>query len=165
MCIDPATATMMLTIASSALAYVGQNQQAQAQMDSIAADDQSQQAALIEQQRQINSQAADKMNERAKQAKIEQGRLRTIQGESGLSGNSQDRVLGESLFNEGTDIASIEGNREASIKQSRMQAQATRSSSRNSLASVNQPSLIGTGLQIGTAVMANPNVQKSLKKK
>ena len=106
---------------------------------------------LQEQREQIGKQSANDMTERARQAQIEQGRLRVITGESGALGFTQDRLLMDSEFQEGTDIATIEANRTAALKQTDLTAL---SNYNQNVSAVNQarnkaPTLLGTGLQIG----------------
>lgn len=95
----------------------------------------------------------------AQQAAIERGRLRAIQAESGLIGNTQDRIIGESYFNESTDIASIEANRQNEITQSNRQLQGVTTSTQSRLNAIKQPSYLGAGLQIGTAVAGYKQAQ------
>lgn len=148
---DPSSALMALSIVSTVAGYVDTAQQASAAQDAINADAHNQAKAIEEQQAQISKNATDQMQERSQQAAIERGRLRAIQAESGLIGNTQDRIIGESYFNEATDIASIEANRKNSIEQSNRQLQGVTTSAQSKLNSIKQPSLLGAGLQIGTA--------------
>lgn len=106
---------------------------------------------LQEQRDQISKQSANDITERARQAQIEQGRLRVITGESGALGFTQDRLLQDSEFQEGTDIATIEANRTSALKQTDFSAL---SNYNQNVSSINQarnraPTLLGTGLQIG----------------
>jgi hypothetical protein len=141
---------MALSIVSTVAGYVDTAQQASAAQDAINADANNQAKAIEEQQAQISKNATDQMQERSQQAAIERGRLRAIQAESGLIGTTQDRIIGESYFNEATDIASIEANRKNSIEQSNRQLQGVTTSAQSKLNSIKQPSLLGAGLQIGT---------------
>jgi hypothetical protein len=161
MCLDPMTAMTALSIGSSLLGYANDYENAQDSYDEIEKDHYAQQAAILEQQKQITANATDKMTDRAKEAMIERGRLRAIQGESGLSGNTQDRIMRESYFNEGTDISAIEGNRKSAIKQSKLDAEGLRASNQSRINSVKQPSLIGAGLQIGTAIALDKQSRKT----
>jgi hypothetical protein len=70
-------------------------------------------------------------------------------GESGIGGGvSEDRIMNESRFNEGTDMATIEANRMSNLKQTELEAKGMRAGSVRQLSQVKQPSLIGSGLQI-----------------
>lgn len=97
---------------------------------------------------ETNRAASDAKSARAREAKIEQGRLRVITGESGLAGNSNDKILEEGMFNEGFDIATIEANRQSQLKQIQMDAQGDRAASNRRANQIQSPSLIGAGLQI-----------------
>lgn len=146
------TVLLGLSIVSTLATLADTAQQANANEDAINADANNQAKAIEEQQTQITKKATDEMQERSQQAAIERGRLRAIQAESGLIGNSQDRIIGESYFNESTDIASIEANRKAEIQQSNTQLQGVATRTQSNLNSIKQPSYLGAGLQIGTAV-------------
>lgn len=143
---------LALSIVSTVAGLADTAQQASAAQDAINADAANQAKAIEEQQAQISKNATDEMQARAQQGAIERGRLRAIQAESGLIGNTQDRIVGESYFNESTDIASIEANRKNSIEQSNRQLQGVATSTQSKLNSIKQPSYLGAGLQIGTAV-------------
>jgi len=100
---------------------------------------------------QENMQAQDKKSERAKMAMIERSRLKTIQGETGLTGVSFDRVLEEAQFNEGFDMASIEANRAAKQKQGGYEAEGLAAASANRRNNIKKPDWIGGGISIATA--------------
>lgn len=140
-----------LSIVSTLATLADTAQQAEAAEDSLEAEAANQAQAIEEQQEQISKKATDEMQERSQQAAIERGRLRAIQAESGLIGNTQDRIIGESYFNESQDIASIEANRKNEITQSNRNLQGLGASTQSKLNSIKQPSYLGAGLQIGTA--------------
>lgn len=107
---------------------------------------------INEKQGQINQQSALDQSERDKQGLLERAKMATISGESGALGISSDRLLSDSFMQEGTDISSLEKNRVNAIKQTGWegtQAQASAQSTINT-AAAKAPSVIGTGLQIGT---------------
>jgi len=153
------TAMLGLSIATTLLGLADTAQQASAAQDAINADAANQAKAIEEQQAQISKNATDEMQARAQQGAIERGRLRAIQAESGLIGNTQDRIVGESYFNESTDIASIEANRKNEITQSNRQLQGVTTSTQSRLNAIKQPSYLGAGLQIGTAVAGYKQAQ------
>lgn len=114
--------------------------------------------AYGQQQQQIQAQATDSMSDRAREAMIERGRLRVVNGESGLTGNSSDQQERQSYFNEATDMARIEGNRGAQQNQAALGAKGVTAQTNSRLNNIKQPSLIGTGLQIaGSAAGAYGN--------
>lgn len=151
---EPTTAAIAIATMSAAqagLTYIEGTQAAKAQSEAIENSAKLQLETNAEQQQQITKQSIDEMSARAREATIERGRLKAIQGESGLMGNSQDRVMNESYFNEGTDMASIEGNRKASLKQSQLEAKGIASGAQSQMNAIKRPFLIGAGLQIGAA--------------
>lgn len=155
---EPAT-ILAVAATTSALAAAGgaymsyQKGQDQIEAASKAAYDNAviQNQQLQEQRDQISKQSANDMTERARQAQIEQGRLRVITGESGALGFTQDRLLMDSEFQEGTDIATIEANRTSAIKQTNLSALSNYNQNVSSInaAKNKAPTLLGTGLQIG----------------
>lgn len=106
------------------------------------------------QDQEVEKQAANDMNERAKAAQIEQGKLRVIAGESGALGISSDLLLMDSEFQEGTDIATIQANKVSALKQSDTNKLSAYSNAQNTvnLAKNKAPTLVGTGLQIASGL-------------
>jgi hypothetical protein len=105
------------------------------------------------------------MSVRAREAMIEQARLRVIGGESGLSGGSNDRIENESQFNLGTDIASLESNRRNALNQLYQEGKSLQAGNEAQIRQVRRPSLIGTGLQIaGVATNAAANYKAAKNK-
>ncbi|MGP1718245.1 MAG: virion core protein, T7 gp14 family [Methylophilus sp.] len=147
---EPTTLVLTaLAITSTIVSTMETREQAKAAQKSLNAESANQALAIEEQQEQISKKATDEMQDRSQQATIERGRLRAIQAESGLLGNTQDRIVGESYFNESTDIASIEANRKAEITQSNRNLQGLGASTQSKLNSIKQPNYLGAGLQIG----------------
>ncbi len=109
---------------------------------------------LEEQGKEIEKQAANEMNERAKAAQLEQAKLRVIAGESGALGISQDLMLVDSEFQEGTDIATIQANKVSALKQNDISKLSAYSESQNAvnMAKNKAPTLVGTGLQIASGL-------------
>ena len=97
---------------------------------------------------QLDKEAIDKKSIRAKEAMIEQGRLNVIQGESGLGGLSFEKTMDESLFNEGTDISSIESNRLASQRQLSYETENLAIQSGNRRSKIKKPDWIGGTLGV-----------------
>lgn len=123
---------------------------------------------INEKQGQINQQSANDQSERDKQGLLERAKMATISGESGALGISSDRLLNDSFMQEGTDIASMEKNRQNAMKQTGWegkQAQAGANSRNVDIAS-KTPTLLGTGLQIGAdAYMMNSKSTSAAKAK
>ena len=131
--------------------YVQGQQTASATASAAARNQELQNQQIKEQQVQLMNKATNDETERMRAAQMEQGKLRVISGESGALGLTQDKLLQDSNFQEGSDIATIEANKNTELKQTSI----------NSLANYNQntsavnsaynkaPTLLGTGLQIG----------------
>lgn len=109
---------------------------------------------IDEQSKEIEKQAANDMNERAKAAQMEQAKLRVISGESGALGITSDLLLVDSEFQEGTDIATINANKVSALKQNDINKLASYSESQNAvnMAKNKAPTLVGTGLQIASGL-------------
>jgi type II secretory pathway pseudopilin PulG len=88
-----ATASLLVGVASSVGSFVQQGQQAKSQRRAMEANYAQQMDTLQQQYKQTNQQATDEMSARAREAMIERARLRVAGGESGLSGNSNDRIV------------------------------------------------------------------------
>lgn len=155
-------------LAISAIASYAQGQQ-QAANASKAANAQSKAAwdnyniqknQLEQESIQSSNIAMTEQSERAKQLLVEQARIRTMAGESGIFGNSVDALLQDSYMQSGIDVATIETNRlnrginnnsqkgsvYAGAKDTNNRANASAQAAYD-----NAPSLVGTGLQIAGA--------------
>lgn len=159
MCIMAAPMALMAiaSFAVSAVSAVAQYQQgkqaAKAQDTANRANYEQSMVTANEQQRQINAKSADEMYDRARQALIDRGRLRAASGESGVMGNSLDRITNEQYFVYGSDIASIEANRSNAINQSQLEKQGIRANIQGRINTTERPSKLGTGLQIAGAAL------------
>lgn len=148
-----ATAAYIAVAVAAASAAVSYDQgQRQLYATSKAAyDNQELQNKQIEEQRQqVAKQAANDETERTRAAQLEEGKLRVITGESGALGLTTDKLLQDSKFQLGSDIATIESNKLTSLKQTDLNAL---SNYNQNTSTVNQavnraPTLLGTGLQI-----------------
>lgn len=160
-----AIAALAIGTASAGMSYMQQSQQASAQRKATEENYAQQMKALQLQYDQTNKQTADEMSVRAREAMIESARLRAISGESGLAGISNDRIQNESQFNLGTDIASIESNRQATLKQLHQEGKSIRAGNQSQINQIKRPSLIGTGLQIAGVAASSAATYKSLKGK
>lgn len=155
-------ASLAIGTASAGMSFMQQSSQAKMQRKAVQDNYAQQMQALNLQYDQTNKQATDEMSVRAREAMIESARLRAFSGESGLAGISNDRIQNESALNLGTDISSIESNRQASLRQLYQEGREVRAQTTSKINEVmkNRPTLIGTGLQIaGVAVNAASNYQ------
>ena len=156
-----------LSIAMGAMSVLGTlssmsaaNSAADAQTEAAQNQYDSNIAALQEQQHQANQGAADQQSIRALEAMKERGRLNATSGEMGVTGNSVDKALQESLFNEGTDISTIEANRKNGATQNArsMSAAGIQLQSNVNQANSGRVSGLTAGLQIGTGVISAVNM-------
>lgn len=148
---EPTTLLLIASAASAVVGYVQTSNANAAQSEAIQANSKAQAEQTKVQYDQINQNAQDKMSARAREAMIEQGKLRTISGETGLTGVSTDRIQAESQFNLGTDLATINQNRANTLNQAAAGANSNLAKSQSQMNSITRPSLIGTGLQIAGA--------------
>jgi hypothetical protein len=142
---------LAITAASAVFSYLQADNQADKAEDAAFAAHNANIETYKLQQKQIDANAADQMSDRAREALIERGRLRVMSAESGLQGNSTNQIERQSMFDEGFDMARIEGNRKNSQQQAYADARAGRAANQSRINSIQRPSLIGTGLQIAGA--------------
>lgn len=74
-------------------------------------------AALTKQQTQVNAAAAQEKFQRSIQGAAERGAIRAANSETNFLGNSTASLFQNSLFNQGTDISTIENNRTNRVDQ------------------------------------------------
>jgi len=129
--------TAALTIGSAILGYMGQQDQAEQQQESI------NQETKVRNEELRRSQASQ-MEQVSLEALKNRAKARVAAGEAGVMGNSVDAVENEIRFNEGQDLANINANTSSAIRGSSASHQ--RQSNQ-----ISRPSLIGTGLQIASA--------------
>lgn len=145
---------LAMTVGMSAIQYLGGKAAAQQQYQA------NEKATLLSYQQntvkqgQLNDRSAMEQSERVKQGMLERAKIATVAGESGSLGLSADRLIGDSFFQEGTDMASMEKNRQSEIAQASMEGQQIQARGQvgNSQIASRAPTLVGTGLQIGTNV-------------
>jgi hypothetical protein len=150
------------------MGYVGQNDQAQAQMDSAGRQQELMNQQITEQQGQIQDQASLETTERNKQAMIERAQMTTIAGESGALGISSDRLIADSFMQEGTDIMSIERNKQNALKQTQWKGKQAQEDAKSTISKAkgSAGNLLTTGLQIGVAADSyNTRVKAATKAK
>lgn len=153
--------------AAAAAASYDQGQRQLYATSKAAYDNQVNQNKQLEEQRaQIAKQAANDTTERHRAAQLEEGKLRVITGESGALGLTSQKLIQDSEFQLGSDIATIEANKISAMKQTDLSGM---SNYAQNMSTVNQatnraPTLLGTGLQIG-AIGANYLADRSKKTK
>lgn len=134
---DPISMAVVAVVSTGAK-IVGEIQSAKAQNKAIAAQQ-------VQQQAEIGAAQVAEINDRTRQARKEQGRIKVAAGEAGLQlggsveGLLQDSLMQNSLANERTN-QNTQSQRNASV------AEANAAYSR-----VQAPSILGAGLRIATA--------------
>lgn len=156
-------ASMAASAAGAVASYVGQKQAANRQSDAAQAAYDAQVTDTKNQMTQQNQAAAEQMSERARQAMIETGHLQALAADSGTNGGgSNDRVTNEANFNAGQDIAAMQANASSQQRQAVSALRGDYAQAASRTASIQQPSLIGTGLQIaGGALNSYTNLQRT----
>lgn len=151
---EPTTIAAVLAIGSQVIGHAQQERRAD-NLTSIFRQDQAlSEQALTEQQEQVSDQAEQKTSDAIRKARIERARLRVASGEAGLGQVTAGRITDQPLFDLGMDISRIEKNRKNRTRQIERKKQSNRISTRRKVASLDRPSLIGTGLKIGTTAAA-----------
>jgi hypothetical protein len=140
-----------VSAASVAAGAVAAHQNASRTTDAANAANATANAGLIDQMHQRDAQATDQMTARSKQAMTTAGSLNAIFADSGVSGNSQDRIADVAAGNAQVDLTTIESNRQQASNQGTNEADALRAQAQARINSVPRPSVLGTGLQIGAA--------------
>ena len=95
---------------------------------------------------QENQATTDQMVARSRDAVREVGTLEAIFADSGLSGNSQERVLADAERAASEDITTLGRNRYLRIEQGHAELAASRAAAQSRTNSTPRPSLIGAGL-------------------
>jgi hypothetical protein len=146
-----------LAIAGALTSYAGGQSAAKAQADAARADVENKYAQQAERDKQQNEQSAVETFNRDLQGKVDRAQARNAQNMMG--GFASHRMMADSFMQQGIDIAAIEQNRSNQMKQSQWNnksAQAGGQSIANKAYS-DAPSIIGTGLQIGTTIAKSNN--------
>ena len=148
-----ALATLAVAAASATVSYSQAQDSAEAQVHNteVGYQNAANQAAAVQQEQ--NQIATEQMTARAIAARKEVATMRAAGAETGLTGNSYDKAIQESMFNAGQDLASIENNKARQTSQNTMQLRGIRAGADSAIASANanSGSLLGTGLQIAGA--------------
>lgn len=137
---EPVTIMTTLAVASTAAGIVSQVQSAKRQEAAIR-----EQLAFTEEE--INAKASGEVNDRLREARREQARIKVAAGEAGLKlGGSIDLLLQDSLMQAGLANERTLGNRERELRAARQEANSM-------LSRVEKPTLLGAGLQLASAGM------------
>ena len=154
---NPVAISFGVSALSSVVSYKQQSDAAAAQVHNIEVGYQNSANQAAEVQQEQSQIATEQMTARAIAARKEVATMRAAGAETGLTGNSYDRAIQESMFNAGQDMASIENNKARQTSQNTMQLRGIRAGADSAIASANanSGSLLGTGLQIAGAGLSS----------
>lgn len=102
---------------------------------------------------QENQATTDQMVKRSRDAMREVGSLNAIFADSGLEGNSHDRIIAEAEGAADHDAATLARNRDLRIEQGNAEIAANRANAQTRINSAPRPSIVETGLQIAGATI------------
>lgn len=162
---DPVSIGLGLSVLSAGVSYKQQSDAADAQTHNIEVGYQNSANQAAEVQQEQSQIATEQMTARAIAARKEVATMRAAGAETGLTGNSYDKAIQESMFNAGQDMASIESNKARQTSQNAMNLRGIRAGADSSIANAkaNGGSLLGTGLQIaGAGLNTYNNYKKTL---
>lgn len=162
---NPIAISIGVSALSAVSAYSQAQDSAEAQVHNTEVGYQNSANQAAEVQQEQNQIATEQMTARAIAARKEVATMRAAGAETGLTGNSYDKAIQESMFNAGQDMASIENNKARQTSQNTMNLRGIRASADSSIANAraNSGSLLGTGLQIaGAGLSAYNDYKKTL---
>jgi hypothetical protein len=145
---NPVVIGLAISAVTSIASYQADKRASRKMNEALDADRDAQARAEIEQSADVAARSRDEMSERAREAMIERGKLRAISAESGLGGISQERLIQESLFNEGQDIASIASNRDSAQREIARNGRINSTQREITRAGIKRPNALQAGLQI-----------------
>lgn len=122
-------------------------------------------AATQRQYEEINKSAMDESARRRTDYLVESARLKAVGSESGLWGNTQERIVQGVENDAQSDLATIESNRQRQAEAAHTQGLARSSQAGAQLSGIRRPSKFGAGLQIvGAGVSAYNSWDQSTKR-
>lgn len=126
--------------------YTSKSKQAGRMNDAIDRAQAENSAALRERASQQTAQSKQDQNVRARAAMIEKARLKAIAAESGLSGNSFDRLSQAEDWAAGTDIGQLQQNEAALQRQNQREEARIAAAANQDRSRIQAPSMFETGL-------------------
>lgn len=147
---DPVTTMIALTVASTAASIVSEVQSAKRQEGAI-------RDQLAVTQNEVNDKASAEVNDRLREARREQAKIKVAAGEAGLKlGGSIDLLLKDSMMQAGLSNERTLGNRDRELTAANAEANSM-------LSRVEKPTVLGAGLRLATAGMQGYASGTSLK--
>ena len=145
----PIAIAVALSVATTAASIVSETKAAKNQEAAIR-----DQLAISEEE--IDDKAAGEVNDRLRETRREQARIKVAAGEAGLKlGGSIDLLLQDSLMQGGLSNERTMGNRGRELRASRAEANSM-------LSRVERPTLLGAGLRLATAGMNGYSAGQSM---
>lgn len=105
-------------------------------------------AQVSQQYDQQNREAMNQTSQRYQEYLVDMGRLRAAGAESGLLGNTNERLADVTTNKAFADMATIESNREGAVQNTNYQGISASQKAAGQLTNIQRPSIVGTGLQI-----------------
>lgn len=140
-------ASAVVGVASTVAAQDAARKSANTQADTINANNAAEHMDAQRTEDQLAGATAEQMSMRAIEARKNLARIQTLNGEGG-GGATGDRLANESAFNANQDQATIGDNFKKQASQLAFGGAAASRSAQSQMASIRQPSLLGTGLTI-----------------
>lgn len=153
---------LAISAASALVSYDQQSQMADAQAEGIKRQRDLQLNDLARQGEQQREADAAQMNEAAKRSARDMAAFDVMAGEYG-SGNSMERARATMGVQAGENMATLAGNARTAAGENSFSSLATKTRSSAQLASIAQPSAIGTALKIGGAYANYSSMQPAVK--
>lgn len=151
MCGPIAAATV--AVASTVAGVVGKDTQAR-QAQNAAKDGFIDFTAMTnDQQNEFRAETSQAKSLRVQQAERELASLNASLGDSGLSGNTADRLRGQAAGSAAADLANIDANGASKVQQSVQGVSQARARANNEIRANPRQSILGAGLQIVGAGM------------
>lgn len=145
---DPVTAATLMVVTTAAQ-VVGEVKAAKRQEAAIR-----DQLVMVEEE--VNDKAAGEINDRLRESRREQARIKVAAGEAGLKlGGSIDLLLQDSLMQSGLSNERTLGNRGRELR-------AARNEANSMLSRVERPTLLGAGIRLTTAGMNGYSMGQSM---
>ena len=168
MCDGFSEVAAVMAIVGAAASATGSVVQANAQKSSAKAQEEAIQdglakdrAATARQYQQIQETSQNEQAQRHTEYLIDQARIMSIAGESGLQGATTDRIAQENANNAEADMATLESNRQRQMEMAHTQGLSSSTKGNVQLMGIRRPSDLATGLQIaGSAADAYGKTSK-----
>lgn len=145
---DPITAATTIAVAGATAGVLGKDKQARQGQNAAKEGLIDYAAQTADQQNEISAENSQQKSLRARKAEQELSTLTAALGDSGLSGNTQDRLVNDAAGSASEDLANIDANRSSKIQQTVQGVSQARAKAANDIRANPRQSIFGAGLQI-----------------